>query len=126
MMYLGVLIELLAIIALIAGIPVPVAGTVALIAATPTSAVAILRILKSKKTASSAVDIAFLFLTWTLLLCLLLQYATVGVGENVFRFTIAARLFAAASLWRLSSKADMRESAFKEDRNVELKGNHGK
>jgi hypothetical protein len=103
-MHLGVLVELLAIIALIAGIPVPIAGTVALIAATPTSAVAILRTLKTDKTANGVVDTAFLFFTWSLLPCLLVRYATGGVGENVFRFTIAARIFAVVSIWRLSSR----------------------
>ena len=102
MIQLGLIVELLAILALIVGVPVPIAGTVALIAATPTTAIAILRILKINLTASDAVDIAFLFFTWVLLPCLLVLHAKDGVGENVFRFIIAARFFAAASIWRLS------------------------
>ncbi len=104
MIHLGVLLELLAIIALIAGVPIPIAGTLALVAATPTSAVAILRILKTDKTALGMVNAVFLISTWIILPCLLVQYATDGVGENVFRFTIAARIFAAATIWRLSSR----------------------
>ena len=101
MMHVGVLIEVLAIISLTAGVPIPIAGTIAWISAMPTSAVAILRILKSDQTVVGAIDIAFLFFTWTLLPCLLLRYATDGVGENVFLITIAARLSAAVNLWRL-------------------------
>ncbi len=100
MMQLCLLVELLAIIALIAGVPIPIAGTVALIAATPTSAISIIRILKSGMTASAAIDIGFLFFAWIMLPCLLVQNATDGVGENVFRFIVAARVFAAASIWR--------------------------
>ena len=70
MIQLALSIELLAIIALIAGVPVPIAGTVALIAATPTTAIALRRIFKIKMTAMDAVDIAFLFFTWALLPCL--------------------------------------------------------
>ncbi|WP_182865591.1 hypothetical protein [Stieleria mannarensis] len=105
-MRFGLLVELSAIIALIAGVPVPIAGTAALIAATPTSAIAIFRIAKSEKTASGAVDMAFLFLTWGMLPCLLVRCATDGVGENVFRFIIAARVFAVASIWRHASRWD--------------------
>ena len=101
---LGVLAELLAIIALIVGVSIPIAGTLALIAATPTSAIAIFKILKSDKTASGAIETAFLFLTWILLPCMLMQYANEGIGENVFRFIIAARVFAGASIWKHSSQ----------------------
>ena len=104
MMRLGVLVELLAIIALIAGVPVALAGTVALIAATPTSAVAIYRTLKTERTAIGAVDVAFLFFTWAMIPCLLLQHATGGVGENVFRFIVSIRIVAAVSIWRHSSE----------------------
>ena len=101
-----VLAELLAIIALIAGIPVTVACTVAIIAATPATAVAIYRILKNDKSGAGFVDvdIVVLFLTWTMLPCLLLLHATAGVDENVFRFVVAARTFAAASIWRHTSE----------------------
>lgn len=104
MIQLGLSVELLAIIALIAGVPVPIAGTVALIAATPTSAVAILRIWRTSKSILGVIDLAFLFFAWALLPCLLVRYATDGVGENMARFTIAARVFAAASIWKLSSQ----------------------
>ena len=100
MVRVGVLIELLAIIALVVGVPIPIAGTVALIAATPTSAVAILRTLKTDMTAIGVIDVAFYFFTWTSLPCLLALHATDGVGENVFRLIIAARVFATVSLWR--------------------------
>jgi hypothetical protein len=102
MMRFGVLIELLATIALIVGVPIPIAGTVALIAATLTSAVAILRKLKTDNTLIGVIDVVFYFFTWTLIPCMLVQYATNGVSENLFRFLIAARVFAAASLWSLS------------------------
>jgi hypothetical protein len=102
MMRFGVPIELLAIIALIVGVPIPIAGTVALIAATLTSSVAILRILKTDNMAIGVIDVVFYFFTWTLIPCMLVQYATDGVSENLFRLVIAARVFAAVSLWRLS------------------------
>ena len=108
MMVLGVLVELLAIIALVAGVPVPVAGAVALIAATPTSAVAIYRTLKADHTAIGVVNVAFLFFTWSLLPCLLVMYATDGVGENVFRFIVTVRIFAAVVIWRQSCDWDKR------------------
>ena len=47
MMRVGVLLELLAIIAMIVGAPIPIAGTAALIAATPATAVAIFRTRKT-------------------------------------------------------------------------------
>jgi hypothetical protein len=99
----GVLIELLAIIAMIIGAPIPVAGMVALIAATPTTAVAIFRTWKTDKTVNGVIELVFYFFTWIALPCLLARYATDGVGENLFRFTIAARIFAAVCIWRLSS-----------------------
>jgi hypothetical protein len=95
-----VLVELLAIVALIVGVPVPAAGTTALLAATPASAVTIWRTLKTDKTFNGVVDTAFYFSTWTSLPCLLALHATDGVGENVFRLIIAARVFAAVSLWK--------------------------
>ncbi len=110
MMHLGVFVELLAIIALIADVPIPIAGTVALVAATPTSAVAILRILKTEKTALEVVNAVFLFSTWLMLPCLLVQYATDDAGDNVFRFTVAVRIFAAATIWRLSSRWNQRST----------------
>jgi len=97
---IGLLVELLAIVALIAEIPVAIAGTVALIAATPTSAYTIYRILRTDKSATGVLEVVFLFLTWTMLPCMLLLHATDGVGENVFRFFVAVRIFAAASIWR--------------------------
>jgi len=103
MIQICVLVELLAVVALIVGVPVPVAGTAALLAATPATAVAIWRILKTDKTFTGVVDTAFLFFTWTALPCLLAMHARDGVGENVFRFIIAARVFAGVSLWRHSS-----------------------
>lgn len=100
-----VLVELLAIAALIVGVPVPVAGTLALLAATPATAVALWRILKSDRTFNGVVDSAFYLFTWTLLPCLLALYATDGVGENVFRLIVAARVFAAVCIWRFCSQS---------------------
>ena len=100
-----VLVEVLAIVGLIVGVPVAVAGTAALLAATPASAVAIWRILKTDRTLNEVVDAGFFLFTWTSLPCLLALHATDGVGENVFRFIIAARVFAAVSLWRAVPEA---------------------
>ena len=110
MMHVGVAIEVLAIIALVAGISALFAATVALIAATPTTAVAIRRILKINMSVTDAVDVAFLFLTWAMLPCLLVWYATDNIDENAFWFTIAARVFAVATIWRLSSRWEQRSS----------------
>lgn len=104
MMHICVIAELLAVIALIMGMSVPIAGTAALLAATPASAVTIGRILKTEKSFSGVVDTAFLFFTWALLPCLLALHATDGVGENVFRLIVSARVFAAVSIWRHSSQ----------------------
>ena len=101
MMNLCVLVELAAIVALIVGVPVPLAGMVALLAATPATAVVIWRILKTDKTVSGVVDVAFLFFSWASLPCLLALHARGGVGENVFRLIVALRVFAAVSIRRL-------------------------
>ncbi len=105
MIHISVLVELTAIVALIVGVPLPLAGTVALLAATPATAVLIRRILKTDKTVSGVVDLAFLFCSWTSLPCLLVLHATDGVGENVFRLIVAVRVFAAVSIWRLYSQS---------------------
>lgn len=101
MMRSGVLIELLAIIALMAGVPVPVSATVALLAATPTSAVVIYGLLKSDRSGGSLVDVAFHFFTWAMLACLLAMYAADGIGEANFRFIVSVRVATAADTWRL-------------------------
>ncbi len=104
MMRFGLLIELLAIIALVLGVPVPVSATVALIAATPTTAVALFRLLKSDRGGGGPVDVAFLFFTWAMLPCLVALYATGGVSETAFRFIVTIRVFAAASIWALLNR----------------------
>lgn len=104
---LGLLAELLAIIALIAGIPVLVAGTVALIAATPTSAAVIYRILRTDKTGMGVLNVLFFFFTWAMIPCLLLLHVTNGVDENVFRFVVAVRIFAAVSAWDVQRKGSV-------------------
>lgn len=103
MIHFFVLLEIVAIVALILGVPVPVAGTAALLTATPASAMAIWRSIKTDRTSTGFVDLAFFFFTWALLPCLLALHATDGVGENVFRLIITARVFAAVSIWRRCS-----------------------
>jgi len=105
MMRFGVLVELLAIIALMLGVPVPISATVALAAATPTTAVALFRLLKSDRSGGSVVDVAFLFFTWALLPCLIALYATDGVSETVFRFVVTVRVFAAANIWAMLNQS---------------------
>lgn len=97
---IGLFVEVLAIAALIAGIPVVFAAMIALIAATPTSAYTIYRIFRTDKSGTGVVDVVFLFLTWTMLPCMLLLHATDGVGENVFRLMVAVRVFSVVSIWR--------------------------
>ena len=104
MMRLGVLVELLAIVALMLGVPVPISASVALLAATPTTAVTLFRLLKSDKSGGSLVDVAFLFFTWAMLPCLVALYATDGVSETTFRFIVAIRVAAAFNIWTISNK----------------------
>lgn len=100
----GILIELLALIALMSGIPVPVSATVALVAATPTSAIAIYRLLRSDKSGGGVLDVVFLFFTWTMLPCLLLLHATDRESEAVVRLIAWTRVFAAVSIWSLLNR----------------------
>lgn len=101
MISICLLVELLAILALILGMPVPVAATVALFAATPATAITIWSLLKTDKSLHGVLDIVFLFSTWGLLPCLLVLHAKDGVGENMFRFMVASRIFAVVSIWRI-------------------------
>lgn len=110
-MRLGVFVELVAIIAVMGGVPVPISGTVALLAATPVSAIVIYRLLKLDRSGGSLVDVVFHFFTWAMLPCLLAMYATDGVGEANFRFIVATRLAAAADTWRLLRRWNKAEAA---------------
>jgi len=103
-MRFGVLIELLAIIALMLGVPVPISATVALIAATPTTGVALFRLLNSDRSGGTLIDVAFLFFTWAMLPCLVALYATDGVSETTFRFIVTVRVAAAFNIWTLSNR----------------------
>lgn len=103
---LGALIESLAISALIAGIPVPIAGTIALTVATPTTSLSIYQVLKVDRTPAGAVNVIFLFLAWAMLPCLLIQQMTYGLSEELLRLTVILRVFAAIDIWCLSTWGD--------------------
>jgi hypothetical protein len=98
MISICVKVELLAIMALIVGVPVPVAATVALLAATPATAITIWSLLNAEQSLHGVVDILFLFITWALLPCLLALHGTYGVDGNLFRLIVVSRIFAAITI----------------------------